>query len=156
MGTEQENVPKNEWHLNKTDFSLQHSIGVVHVPGKRPFGQSLVYIYVDGQQKLSAPLKFPTMTEVRPAHRGSCVLCAEYTMNVFVCWLLIYFSSPLTAIHVLLHRLSRPPHHNSPTLSDSRPSLLLCHYAHHSLLARWHPVATDLGRTARGKAWVCD
>uniref|UniRef100_A0A673B7T6 Neurobeachin-like 1 n=1 Tax=Sphaeramia orbicularis TaxID=375764 RepID=A0A673B7T6_9TELE len=32
--------------------SLWHSIGVVHVPGKRPFGQSLVYIYVDGQQKL--------------------------------------------------------------------------------------------------------
>uniref|UniRef100_A0A673H021 Neurobeachin-like protein 2 n=1 Tax=Sinocyclocheilus rhinocerous TaxID=307959 RepID=A0A673H021_9TELE len=31
--------------------------------GKRPFGQSLVYIFVDGQQKLSAPLKYPTMTE---------------------------------------------------------------------------------------------
>lgn len=76
--TKQENVPKNEWHLNKTDFFLQHSIGVVHVPGKRPFGQSLVYIYVDGQQKLSAPLKFPTMTEVRPAHTGSCLLCAAY------------------------------------------------------------------------------
>ncbi|KAM6945740.1 LOW QUALITY PROTEIN: neurobeachin-like protein 1 [Aplochiton taeniatus] len=43
--------------------SLWHSIGVVHVPGKRPFGQSLVYIYVDGQQKLSAPLRYPTMTE---------------------------------------------------------------------------------------------
>ncbi|XP_034461449.1 neurobeachin-like protein 1 isoform X1 [Hippoglossus hippoglossus] len=43
--------------------SLWHSIGVVHVPGKRPFGQSLVYIYVDGQQKLSAPLKYPAMTE---------------------------------------------------------------------------------------------
>ncbi|XP_076871278.1 neurobeachin-like protein 1 isoform X2 [Brachyhypopomus gauderio] len=43
--------------------SLWHYIGVVHVPGKRPFGQSLVYIYVDGQQKLSAPLKYPTMTE---------------------------------------------------------------------------------------------
>ncbi|XP_069568849.1 neurobeachin-like protein 1 isoform X2 [Brachyistius frenatus] len=43
--------------------SLWHSVGVVHVPGKRPFGQSLVYIYVDGQQKLSAPLKYPAMTE---------------------------------------------------------------------------------------------
>uniref|UniRef100_A0A2I4BEJ2 Neurobeachin-like protein 2 n=1 Tax=Austrofundulus limnaeus TaxID=52670 RepID=A0A2I4BEJ2_AUSLI len=43
--------------------SLWHSIGVVHIPGKRPFGQSLVYLYVDGQQKLSAPLKYPTMTE---------------------------------------------------------------------------------------------
>uniref|UniRef100_A0A673H2C4 Neurobeachin-like protein 2 n=1 Tax=Sinocyclocheilus rhinocerous TaxID=307959 RepID=A0A673H2C4_9TELE len=30
--------------------SLWHSIGVVHVPGKRPFGQSLVYIFVDGQE----------------------------------------------------------------------------------------------------------
>ncbi|XP_078085110.1 neurobeachin-like protein 1 isoform X3 [Mustelus asterias] len=43
--------------------SLWHSIAVVHVPAKRPFGQSLVYIYVNGQQKLSAPLKFPTMNE---------------------------------------------------------------------------------------------
>ncbi|CAL8289347.1 unnamed protein product [Lota lota] len=43
--------------------SLWHSVGVVHVPGKRPFGQSLVYIYVDGQQKLSAPLRYPVMTE---------------------------------------------------------------------------------------------
>ncbi|XP_077472025.1 neurobeachin-like protein 1 isoform X2 [Stigmatopora argus] len=43
--------------------SLWHSIGVVHIPGKRPFGQSVVYIYVDGQQKVSAPLKYPTMTE---------------------------------------------------------------------------------------------
>nr|XP_015214918.1 PREDICTED: neurobeachin-like protein 1 [Lepisosteus oculatus] len=43
--------------------SLWHSIAVVHIPGKRPFGQSLIYIYVNGQQKLSAPLKFPTMTE---------------------------------------------------------------------------------------------
>ncbi|XP_058888101.1 neurobeachin-like protein 1 isoform X1 [Acipenser ruthenus] len=43
--------------------SLWHSIAVVHMPGKRPFGQSLVYIYINGQQKLSAPLKFPAMNE---------------------------------------------------------------------------------------------
>ncbi|XP_075464697.1 neurobeachin-like protein 1 isoform X2 [Ascaphus truei] len=43
--------------------SLWHSIAIVHVPGKRPFGQSLVYIYVNGQQKVSAPLKFPSMNE---------------------------------------------------------------------------------------------
>ncbi|XP_062854156.1 neurobeachin-like protein 1 [Trichomycterus rosablanca] len=43
--------------------SLWHYIGIVHVPGKRPFGQSLVYIYVDGQLKLSAPLKYPNMAE---------------------------------------------------------------------------------------------
>lgn len=34
------------------------------MPGKRPFGQSLVYIYVNGQQKISAPLRFPAMNEV--------------------------------------------------------------------------------------------
>ncbi|XP_063285902.1 neurobeachin-like protein 1 isoform X1 [Pelobates fuscus] len=43
--------------------SLWHSIAIVHVPGKRPFGQSLVYIYVNGQQKVSAPLKFPSLNE---------------------------------------------------------------------------------------------
>ncbi|XP_029462161.1 neurobeachin-like protein 1 isoform X2 [Rhinatrema bivittatum] len=43
--------------------SLWHNIAIVHVPGKRPFGQSLVYIYVNGQQMLSAPLKFPSMNE---------------------------------------------------------------------------------------------
>uniref|UniRef100_A0A8C5N2A9 Neurobeachin like 1 n=1 Tax=Leptobrachium leishanense TaxID=445787 RepID=A0A8C5N2A9_9ANUR len=43
--------------------SLWHSIAIVHVPGKRPFGQSLVYIYVNGQQKVSASLKFPSMNE---------------------------------------------------------------------------------------------
>uniref|UniRef100_A0A4W3HXW4 Neurobeachin-like protein 2 n=1 Tax=Callorhinchus milii TaxID=7868 RepID=A0A4W3HXW4_CALMI len=43
--------------------SLWHGIAVLHVPGKRPFGHSLVYIYVNGQQKLSAPLKCPTFNE---------------------------------------------------------------------------------------------
>ncbi|XP_053326637.1 neurobeachin-like protein 1 isoform X2 [Spea bombifrons] len=43
--------------------SLWHSIAIVHVPGKRPFGQSLVCIYVNGQQKATAPLKFPSMSE---------------------------------------------------------------------------------------------
>uniref|UniRef100_A0A8C3EXT2 Neurobeachin like 1 n=1 Tax=Corvus moneduloides TaxID=1196302 RepID=A0A8C3EXT2_CORMO len=43
--------------------SLWHNITIVHVPGKRPLGQSLVYIYVNGQQKVSAPLRFPAMNE---------------------------------------------------------------------------------------------
>uniref|UniRef100_A0A8D2LC14 Neurobeachin-like protein 2 n=1 Tax=Varanus komodoensis TaxID=61221 RepID=A0A8D2LC14_VARKO len=43
--------------------SLWHNISIVHMPGKRPFGQSLVYIYVNGQQKISAPLRFPAMNE---------------------------------------------------------------------------------------------
>ncbi|XP_053514799.1 neurobeachin-like protein 1 isoform X2 [Artibeus jamaicensis] len=43
--------------------SLWHNITIVHMPGKRPFGQSLVYIYDNGQQKASAPLRFPAMNE---------------------------------------------------------------------------------------------
>ncbi|XP_028924584.1 neurobeachin-like protein 1 isoform X1 [Ornithorhynchus anatinus] len=43
--------------------SLWHNITIVHMPGKRPFGQSLVFIYVNGQQKVSAPLRFPAMNE---------------------------------------------------------------------------------------------
>uniref|UniRef100_A0A5F8H4S1 Neurobeachin like 1 n=1 Tax=Monodelphis domestica TaxID=13616 RepID=A0A5F8H4S1_MONDO len=43
--------------------SLWHNITIVHMPGKRPFGQSLVYIYVNGQQKVSALLRFPAMNE---------------------------------------------------------------------------------------------
>ncbi|XP_063647641.1 neurobeachin-like protein 1 isoform X8 [Pan troglodytes] len=43
--------------------SLWHNVTVVHMPGKRPFGQSFVYIYDNGQQKVSAPLRFPAMNE---------------------------------------------------------------------------------------------
>nr|XP_048315334.1 neurobeachin-like protein 1 isoform X2 [Myodes glareolus] len=43
--------------------SLWHNITIVHMPGKRPFGQSIVYIYDNGQQKVSAPLRFPAMNE---------------------------------------------------------------------------------------------
>ncbi|TKC49688.1 hypothetical protein EI555_016858 [Monodon monoceros] len=43
--------------------SLWHNITIVHMPGKRPFGQSLVYIYDNGQQKVSAPLRFPATNE---------------------------------------------------------------------------------------------
>ncbi|KAM6152194.1 neurobeachin-like protein 1 isoform 1-T1 [Erethizon dorsatum] len=43
--------------------SLWHNVTVVHIPGKRPFGQSFVYIYDNGQPKLSAPLRFPAVNE---------------------------------------------------------------------------------------------
>ncbi|XP_075385717.1 neurobeachin-like protein 1 isoform X2 [Tenrec ecaudatus] len=43
--------------------SLWHNITIVHMPGKRPFGQSLVYLYDNGQQKVFAPLRFPAMNE---------------------------------------------------------------------------------------------
>nr|XP_023422800.1 LOW QUALITY PROTEIN: neurobeachin-like protein 1 [Cavia porcellus] len=43
--------------------SLWHNITIVHIPGKRPFGQSFVSIYDNGQPKVSAPLRFPAMNE---------------------------------------------------------------------------------------------
>ncbi|XP_023565929.1 neurobeachin-like protein 1 [Octodon degus] len=43
--------------------SLWHNITIVHIPGKRPFGQSFVYIYDNGQPKVSAPLRFPAINE---------------------------------------------------------------------------------------------
>ena len=38
---------------------------IVHVPGRRPFGQNLVTIYVDGEQRMTAQLRFPSLNEVR-------------------------------------------------------------------------------------------
>ncbi|XP_075036253.1 neurobeachin-like protein 1 [Mixophyes fleayi] len=46
--------------------SLWHSITIVHVPAKRSlgfFGQSNVYIYVNGHLKITSPLKFPALSE---------------------------------------------------------------------------------------------
>ncbi|XP_075685908.1 neurobeachin-like protein 1 isoform X3 [Rhinoderma darwinii] len=45
--------------------SLWHSIAIVHIPAKSLgfFGQSHVYIYVNGQLKISSSLKFPSMSE---------------------------------------------------------------------------------------------
>ncbi|OCT63836.1 neurobeachin-like protein 1 isoform X1 [Xenopus laevis] len=58
--------------------SLWHNVTIVHVPGKRPFGQSFVYIYVNGQQKVSAPLKFPSMHE---AFTSCCIGSAGQRTN---------------------------------------------------------------------------
>ncbi|XP_036393977.1 neurobeachin-like protein 2 isoform X2 [Megalops cyprinoides] len=40
-----------------------HSVGIVHIPGRRPFGQNLVTIYVDGDQRMTAQLRFPSLNE---------------------------------------------------------------------------------------------
>ncbi|KAJ8354366.1 hypothetical protein SKAU_G00219330 [Synaphobranchus kaupii] len=40
-----------------------HSVGIVHIPGRRPFGQNLVTIYVDGEQRVTAQLRFPALNE---------------------------------------------------------------------------------------------
>ncbi|XP_060777738.1 neurobeachin-like protein 2 isoform X2 [Neoarius graeffei] len=40
-----------------------HSLAIVHVSGRRPFGQNLVTIYVDGNACKTAQLRFPTLSE---------------------------------------------------------------------------------------------
>ncbi|XP_052000288.1 neurobeachin-like protein 2 [Xyrauchen texanus] len=40
-----------------------HSVAIVHVPGRRPFGQNVVTVYVDGVLCKTAPLRFPSMNE---------------------------------------------------------------------------------------------
>ncbi|XP_069051092.1 neurobeachin-like protein 2 [Lepisosteus oculatus] len=40
-----------------------HSVDVVHIPGRRPFGQNLVSIYVDGCLRKTAQLRFPSLNE---------------------------------------------------------------------------------------------
>ncbi|XP_072536841.1 neurobeachin-like protein 2 [Salminus brasiliensis] len=40
-----------------------HSVAIVHIPGRRPFGQNLVTIYVDGTQCKTAQLRFPSLNE---------------------------------------------------------------------------------------------
>lgn len=132
----------------KSKLCLQHSIGVVHIPGKRPFGQSLVYIYVDGQQKLSAPLKYPTMTEVRLLLK-CLVITVYHLIDLSVCPHL--FPPLLTAIHLVLHRLCRPSDHHSPSIPNSRPSFLLLHNTHRSVLPGRHPFSTDMGWVAGNK-----
>ncbi|KAL2102018.1 hypothetical protein ACEWY4_003779 [Coilia grayii] len=43
--------------------SAWHSVDIVHIPGRRPFGQNTVTIYVDGEQVKTAQLRFPSMNE---------------------------------------------------------------------------------------------
>ncbi|XP_035386698.1 neurobeachin-like protein 2 isoform X2 [Electrophorus electricus] len=40
-----------------------HSVAIVHVPGRRPFGQNLITIYVDGVPCKTAQLRFPSLSE---------------------------------------------------------------------------------------------
>uniref|UniRef100_A0AAZ3R101 Neurobeachin-like protein 2 n=1 Tax=Oncorhynchus tshawytscha TaxID=74940 RepID=A0AAZ3R101_ONCTS len=40
-----------------------HSVDIVHIPGRRPFGQNLVTIYIDGEQRKTAQLRFPSLNE---------------------------------------------------------------------------------------------
>ncbi|CAB1333855.1 unnamed protein product, partial [Coregonus sp. 'balchen'] len=46
----------------KKDY-MAHSVDIVHIPGRRPFGQNLVTIYIDGEQCKIAQLRFPSLNE---------------------------------------------------------------------------------------------
>ncbi|XP_030605793.1 neurobeachin-like protein 2 isoform X4 [Archocentrus centrarchus] len=43
--------------------SCWHSVAIVHIPGRRPFGQNLVNIYIDGELRKTAQLRFPSFSE---------------------------------------------------------------------------------------------
>ncbi|KAM8735230.1 neurobeachin-like protein 2 isoform 4-T4 [Acanthopagrus schlegelii] len=43
--------------------SCWHSVAIVHIPGRRPFGQNLVTVYIDGEQRITAQLRFPSFSE---------------------------------------------------------------------------------------------
>ncbi|XP_072317552.1 neurobeachin-like protein 2 isoform X1 [Eucyclogobius newberryi] len=43
--------------------SCWHSVAIVHISGRRPFGQNLVTIYIDGEQRKTAQLRFPSFNE---------------------------------------------------------------------------------------------
>ncbi|XP_037393024.1 neurobeachin-like protein 2 isoform X1 [Pygocentrus nattereri] len=48
---------------NPLNDCVWHSVAIVHITGRRPFGQNLVTIYVDGNQCKTAPLRFPSLNE---------------------------------------------------------------------------------------------
>lgn len=50
----------------------QHSVAIVHIPGRRPFGQNLVTVYIDGEQRMTAQLHFPSLSEVSEPERKAC------------------------------------------------------------------------------------
>ena len=46
------------------DFILQHLIDVVHSNAKRLLAASQVTVYIDGRERLSAQLKYPSTSDV--------------------------------------------------------------------------------------------
>nr|XP_023403888.1 neurobeachin-like protein 2 [Loxodonta africana] len=44
--------------------SAWHCVAIVHVPGRRPFSQNLVHVYKDGHLVKTAPLRYPSLSEV--------------------------------------------------------------------------------------------
>ncbi|OXB73991.1 UNVERIFIED_CONTAM: hypothetical protein H355_008850 [Colinus virginianus] len=50
--------------------SAWHCVDIVHVAGRRPFGQNVVSIYADGHLRKTAQLRFPSLHESFPAALG--------------------------------------------------------------------------------------
>uniref|UniRef100_A0AAX7UN54 Neurobeachin-like protein 2 n=1 Tax=Astatotilapia calliptera TaxID=8154 RepID=A0AAX7UN54_ASTCA len=48
----------SSWH-----FFFPSTLAIVHIPGRRPFGQNLVTIYIDGELRKTAQLRFPSFSE---------------------------------------------------------------------------------------------
>ncbi|CAL8247132.1 unnamed protein product [Lota lota] len=48
---------------NPLTDSCWHSVAIVHIPGRRPFGQNLVNIYIDGELRKTAQLRLPSFNE---------------------------------------------------------------------------------------------
>lgn len=50
--------------------STWHCVAIVHVSGRRPFSQNLVNVFKDGHLVKTAPLRFPSLSEVCQAGFG--------------------------------------------------------------------------------------
>lgn len=106
--------------LTSPSLSPQHCVDVVHVAGRRPFGQNVVSIYADGHLRKTAQLRFPSLHEVggHPTPHPSASSPASWTPphGTGLGDEHGFFSLPV--LHLLLHRLRGPPDHH--------------HHRHHS------------------------
>lgn len=68
-------------------------MAIVHIPGRRPFGHNLVTIYIDGEQRMTAQLHFPSLSEVTESEVESCGLVLRQS-NVYFIYLFFVPSLP--------------------------------------------------------------
>lgn len=82
------------WFDVIVNFSyFQHSIDIVHSSSRRPFVNSHLYIYIDGNLKLDSQLKFPNVSDVSLQNKEklikrSCRIqctCLIISINGFLC-----------------------------------------------------------------------
>ncbi|NXL54651.1 NBEL2 protein, partial [Podilymbus podiceps] len=83
-------------------LSPQHCVDIVHVAGRRPFGQNVVSIYADGHLRKTAQLRFPSLHE---SFTSCCIGSAGHRTT-----------TATTAGHV-------PPSHGPELVFPPRPTL---------------------------------